>query len=109
MVQSFVADLLENLEEIGRIREFDLKRDRLVQMSCKRAIKGGDRLSDAELNDLLDQIQDEAIRSTCPPAAHPHEDDQTRAGKEIQAHPMSEKQKILILTAPRPRARRPFP
>ncbi len=66
MVQSFVADLLENLEEIGRIREFDLKRDRLVQMSCKRAIKGGDRLSDAELNDLLDQIQDEAIPLTCP-------------------------------------------
>ena len=62
----FVTALLAELEELGRLREIDLKRDRLILLSCHKAIKAGDKLSREELSDLLDMIQGEEIPLTCP-------------------------------------------
>ena len=66
MVQGFVGELLDSLEELSHLRELDLKRDRLVLLSCHKAIKAGDQLSKQELEDLLTLIEEEAIPLTCP-------------------------------------------
>ncbi len=66
LVPDFVTALLAELEELGRLREIDLKRDRLILLSCHKAIKAGDKLSREELSDLLDMIQGEEIPLTCP-------------------------------------------
>ena len=52
----------------------DIRRDDLVQMACKKAIKGGDTLSQQEVNTLLALTADEVYAHLSAWAAdcHPH-------------------------------------
>ena len=44
----------------------DLRRAEVMQMSCKSAVKGGDRLSDGEVESLIRQMLETGAPPTCP-------------------------------------------
>lgn len=44
----------------------DLRRAEIMQMSCKSAVKGGDRLSDGEVESLIRQMLETGAPPTCP-------------------------------------------
>lgn len=63
-MQSFFKEIL------AQIREVDLNEasvlDKIISMSCKKAVKAGDRLSDGEIKKLIDLIINNDIKLTCP-------------------------------------------
>ena len=38
----------------------------MAQMACKHAIKGGDRLSNADVESLIRQMLETGVQPTCP-------------------------------------------
>lgn len=65
-VQDFIFDLLEILSDDRTLRTEELKKEKVMSMACKKAVKGGDRLSTTELAALVDIINTEAVPLTCP-------------------------------------------
>ncbi len=63
--EGFFKELLDKIESITSTDNASLVRDELVQMACKKAIKGGDSLSQQEVNTLLALIAGEDM-PTCP-------------------------------------------
>ena len=63
--REFFVELLDQLDSLPSTKVKDLKRDALVKMACKKAIKGGDTLSAQEVNTLLALVADEET-PTCP-------------------------------------------
>lgn len=61
--ERFLSSLEENVKNV---RTQELKRNRLMQMACKSAIKGGDKLSESDINLLLKLIKEEGVPLTCP-------------------------------------------
>ncbi len=61
--ERFLSSLEENVKNV---RTQELKRNKLMQMACKSAIKGGDKLSEADIKLLLKLIKEEGIPLTCP-------------------------------------------
>ncbi|MBQ4541793.1 MAG: DNA mismatch repair endonuclease MutL [Clostridia bacterium] len=55
-------------EKIGKskITEADIVKDKLMQLACKSAIKGGDDLSKSEVNKLLQEMGSKNIVLFCP-------------------------------------------
>lgn len=62
--KEFVLGLLA--ENVHSIRSQELKREKLMQLSCKHAIKGGDKLTDAEIKSLMNLIAKENVPLSCP-------------------------------------------
>lgn len=65
-VQDIIFDLVEILSDERSIRAEEVKREKLMSMACKKAVKAGDRLSGAELSALVDIIAAEDMPLTCP-------------------------------------------
>lgn len=65
-VMGFCAEVLEKMDEWGTMRNLSFKRDALITMACKRAVKAGDTLSKQELATLLNAVLNEDIPLTCP-------------------------------------------
>ncbi|MGI6175277.1 MAG: DNA mismatch repair endonuclease MutL [Christensenellales bacterium] len=42
------------------------KRERLIMLSCKKAVKAGDVLQDSELNALITHFEEDGVPATCP-------------------------------------------
>ena len=63
--KDFFVELLDRIESLASLETRDIKRDALVQMACKKAIKAGDALSQQEVNTLLALIAGEEM-PTCP-------------------------------------------
>ncbi len=63
--REFFVELLDQLDSLPSTKVKDLKRDALVKMACKKAIKGGDTLSAQEVNTLLALVAGEET-PTCP-------------------------------------------
>ena len=61
--ERFLCSLEENVKNV---RTNELKRNKLMQMACKSAIKGGDKLSESDINLLLKLIKEEGVPLTCP-------------------------------------------
>lgn len=61
-----LLELLEQADSARRLKAVELKRERLMQTSCKHAIKAGDSLSDAEVEALMHIISREQVPLTCP-------------------------------------------
>jgi DNA mismatch repair protein MutL len=61
--ERFLCSLEENVKNV---RTKELKRNKLMQMACKSAIKGGDKLSESDISLLLKLIKKEGIPLTCP-------------------------------------------
>lgn len=62
---AFFKSLIDDLENMNSVDIKELKRETLVQMACKKAIKAGDMLSQQEVNTLLALIAGEQM-PTCP-------------------------------------------
>lgn len=52
-VKEFFRELLDNVEEYKKGTSYNLKIDDIIQMSCKAAVKAGDKLSEREILALL--------------------------------------------------------
>ena len=59
---------MEMIEQLDRLRSatLDRRRSELIQLSCKRAVKAGDRLSDDEIRALLHEMAQTNAPPTCP-------------------------------------------
>lgn len=53
-------------ENFRILKTNELKRAKLMQMACKSAVKGGDKLTDADIKKLLTLIKAEGIPLSCP-------------------------------------------
>ena len=53
-------------ENFRLLKTNELKREKLMQMACKSAIKGGDKLTDNDIKKLLTLIKEEGIPLSCP-------------------------------------------
>ena len=56
------------IDALGRVRSqaVELRRAEIMQMSCKAAVKGGDALSEGEIEALISQMLDTGAPPTCP-------------------------------------------
>ena len=59
-------DLLDHLGELRVLATQQKRRDAILQMACKKAIKGGDRLSMQEIRPLLRDMIATGTPPTCP-------------------------------------------
>ena len=59
-------DLLDNLGELRVLATQQKRRDAILQMACKKAVKGGDRLSMQEIRPLLKDMIATGTPPTCP-------------------------------------------
>ena len=59
---------MEMIEQLDRLKSatLDRRRGELIQLSCKRAVKAGDRLNDLEIRALLDEMARTSAPPTCP-------------------------------------------
>ena len=60
--------ILSMLSELGRLKSalMDKKRNSIISIACKRAIKAGDKLNDEEIRALLTDMMESGAPPTCP-------------------------------------------
>ena len=58
-------DALDDLAECGQITD-QRRTDRIIQMACKHAVKGGERATNDALFDLIRRMIRENVTPTCP-------------------------------------------
>lgn len=64
--QSFLHDILAQLENERGTISMEKRRASILQMACKKAVKGGDSLSESEIRDLVSRMIDQRVTPTCP-------------------------------------------
>lgn len=59
---------MEMVDQLDRLKSatLDRRRGEVIQLSCKRAVKAGDRLTDSEIQALLDEMARTSAPPTCP-------------------------------------------
>ena len=65
-VSSFIEDILSENTSIRMVRNSELKRSKLMQLACKSAVKGGDKLTNSDISKLMQLIIREGIPLSCP-------------------------------------------
>ncbi len=62
----FVRDILDQLQsERGQV-SMEKRRSSILQMACKKAVKGGDPLIEDDIRDLVSRMIDQKVTPTCP-------------------------------------------
>lgn len=61
-----INEIISDYDTLKNCRAADLRRQRLMQMACKHAVKAGDMLSDEEIEELMRLIKEERVPLTCP-------------------------------------------
>ena len=64
--ENFFASFLQDMQANSILKSSDLIKEKLMQHSCKSAIKGGNDLSKQEIEQLFSQMNDEKIPLFCP-------------------------------------------
>ena len=64
-IGAFFAKLFEERGKIDGYKNGDMITDALASRACKAAIKGGDRLTEAQITSLLDSMKD-GVPLQCP-------------------------------------------
>ena len=64
-LQKFFDDVLGDLNSLRTLTTNDILMEKLAQKACKSAIKSGDKLSQLEIDTLLDKLK-ENIGLKCP-------------------------------------------
>ena len=64
--KSAFLDMVDRLGELRVLATHQKRRDAILQMACKKAIKGGDKISDDEIIALLSDIANTDAPPTCP-------------------------------------------
>jgi len=59
---------LEMIDRLDQLKgaAIDRRRSEIIQASCKRAVKAGDKLSDSEIQALVDEMMKTEAPPTCP-------------------------------------------
>ena len=63
--ESCFRDSLDELT-VGNSADLTDKTQRIIQMACKHAVKGGEKVPPEELIDLIHQILSHSLPPTCP-------------------------------------------
>jgi len=61
----FLRETLDELQR-GKMPGEDQKRARILQMACKHAVKGGERLTEDQLRSLVEEMVRTHVTPTCP-------------------------------------------
>ncbi len=64
--EEFFANFLQDIQGNTKMESSDLIKDKLMQHSCKSAVKGGNDLSKTEIESLFEQMNNEKIPLFCP-------------------------------------------
>ena len=56
-LEDFFAEALSSMDTLRAIKLPDLLKDRLASMACKAAVKGGEKLTDGEVRELLKEME----------------------------------------------------
>ena len=64
--RDFLRDILDQLEGERGTVSMEKRRSAILQLACKKAVKGGDTLSEAEIRDLVTRMIDQHVTPTCP-------------------------------------------
>lgn len=64
--ERFFRQAIEICAETGSVSKTELLKSRLCQCACKHAVKAGDKLSEDEINSLLQSYRENGIPMTCP-------------------------------------------
>lgn len=64
--KSFLLELLDELETMHGLNNLEKRRTAILQMACKRAVKGGERLPQVEIEDLVRRTTETGVTPTCP-------------------------------------------
>ena len=64
--QDFLHEVMDQLDNERGSISLEKRRAAILQMACKKAVKGGDALSEAEVRDLVTRMIDEKVTPTCP-------------------------------------------
>ncbi len=64
--KSFLTELLDELESMRGLNTLEKRRTAILQMACKRAVKGGERLPRVEIEDLVRRATESGVTPTCP-------------------------------------------
>lgn len=64
--KDFLQDILQQLESERGTIAIEKRRASILQLACKKAVKGGDALSEDEIRHLVTQMIDQQITPTCP-------------------------------------------
>ena len=62
----FLHEVIDQLENERGSITLEKRRASILQMACKKAVKGGDALSEAEIRELVTRMIDEKVTPTCP-------------------------------------------
>ena len=64
--KDFLHDILNQLESERGTITMEKRRASILQLACKKAVKGGDALSEDEIRHLVTQMIDQQVTPTCP-------------------------------------------
>lgn len=64
--QDFLHDVIDQLETARGTLTDEKRRTAILQMACKKAVKGGDALTEGEIRDLVERMIDQKVTPTCP-------------------------------------------
>lgn len=64
--KDFLRDILDQLESERGTITMEKRRASILQLACKKAVKGGDALSEDEIRHLVTQMVDQQVTPTCP-------------------------------------------
>lgn len=62
----FVRDIIDQLQGERGVVTMEKRRSAILQIACKKAVKGGDALSEDELRHLVTRMVDDRVTPTCP-------------------------------------------
>jgi len=64
--KDFLHDILNQLESERGTITMEKRRASILQLACKKAVKGGDALTEDEIRHLVSQMIDQQVTPTCP-------------------------------------------
>ena len=64
--RDFILELIDQLESERGLNTIEKRRAAILQLACKKAVKGGDPLTEAEIRDLVERMIDQQVTPTCP-------------------------------------------
>lgn len=65
-IKTFFSEILSDIKSFKTLEISDIMRDKLASMACKSAVKGGDELSENEVEKLLTSFEEGNNRLLCP-------------------------------------------
>lgn len=64
--KDFLLEVLDQLENERSLNTLEKRRAAILQLACKKAVKGGEALPEDVLRDLVERMIDQQVTPTCP-------------------------------------------